>query len=289
VDTRARLRRFVGPAAAVDTHDVGRFRSIVRRTGIVRLVLAGGAVALVLAAAATARDPQTSEQALVPPDRIGVVVLDLSLSITDDDYVAIRRTLRRLVAEDATIGLAVFSDVPYELLPPGTPASELKSVLRLLVAPRLGPVRNPWTQTFRAGTRISVALELARSMLERDQIAKGSILLVSDLETAPDDVPALTRTIDGLQRADIKLRVVPLAPSSDALSLFSGLLDKDAVAAFTNGPDRAAPVTASTAVKTPVVFLLLGLLVFGLLAAHERFSGRIALPRAEQTAGEAGP
>jgi hypothetical protein len=287
VDTRARLRRLVGPAAAVDTHDVRGFRSIVRRTGIVRLVLAGGAVALVLAAAATARDPQTSEQALVPPDRIGVVVLDLSLSITDDDYVAIRRTLRRLVAEDATIGLAVFSDVPYELLPPGTPASELKSVLRLLVAPRLGPVRNPWTQTFRAGTRISVALELAKSMLERDQIAKGSILLVSDLETAPDDVPAVTRTIAGLQRADIKLRVVPLAPSSDALSLFSGLLDKDAVAAFTNRPDSADPVTASTAVDTPIVFLVLGLLVFGLLAAHERFSGRIALPRTEQTVGEA--
>jgi hypothetical protein len=253
----------------------------------VRLVLAGGAIALVLAAAATARNPKTSEQALVPPDRIGVVVLDLSLSITDDDYVAIRRTLRRLIAEDATIGLAVFSDVPYELLPPGTPASELKPVLRLLVAPRLGPLRNPWTQTFRAGTRISVALELAKSMLERDQIAKGSILLVSDLETAPDDVPALTRTIAGLQRADIRLGVVPLAPSSDSLALFSGLLDKDAVAAFTRSPDREAPVTASAAVDTPIVFLVLGLLVFGLLAAHERFSGRIALPRAERTVGGA--
>jgi hypothetical protein len=287
VDTRARLRRLVGPAAAVDTHDVGGFRSIVRRTGIVRLVLAGGAMALVLAAAATARDPQTSEQALVPPDRIGVVVLDLSLSITDDDYVAIRRTLRRLVAEDATIGLAVFSDVPYELLPPGTPASELKSMLRLLVAPRLGPVRNPWTQTFRAGTRISVALELAKSMLERDQIEKGSILLVSDLETAPDDIPALARTITGIERADIKLRVVPLNPNSDAVALFSGLLERDAVATFAQGPARDEPEAASTAVDTPVVFLVLGLLVFGLLAAHERFSGRIALPRAEQTVGDA--
>jgi VWA domain-containing protein len=288
VRTRAHLRRLVGPPAAVDTHDVGRFRSIVRRTGIVRLVLAGGAVALVLAAAATARDPQTSEQALVPPDRVGVVVLDLSLSITDDDYAAIRQTLRRLVAEDATIGLAVFSDVPYELLPPGTSAAELKSVLRLLVAPRLGPVQNPWTQTFRAGTRISVALELAKSMLERDQVAKGSILLVSDLETAPDDVPALARTITGLERADIQLRVVPLGANSDALSLFSGLLEKDAVAAFAQGPDRSEPVAAATTVDTPVVFLVLGLLVFGLLAAHERFSGRIALPRAEQVAEEAG-
>lgn len=287
MDTRARLRRVVGPAASVDTHEVAGFRSVIRRTGLVRLVFAGGAIALVLAAAATARDPQTSEQALVPPDRIGVVVLDLSLSITDDDYVRIRRTLRRLIAEDATIGLAVFSDVPYELLPPGTPASELKPVLRLLVAPRLGPVRNPWTQTFRAGTRISVALELAKSMLLRDEIANGSILLVSDLETAPDDVPALTRTISGLKQADIRLRVVPLGPSSDAVALFSGLLDKDAVGAFTKGPDSEPPVTASTAARTPVVFLVLGLLVFALLGAHERFSGRMALPRPEPTVGDA--
>jgi hypothetical protein len=106
----------------VDTHGISGFGSVIRRTGIVRLVLAGGAVALVLAAAATARDPQTSEHALVPPDRIGVVVLDLSLSITDSDYGTLTRTLRRLIAEDATIGLAVFSDAPYELLPPGTPA-----------------------------------------------------------------------------------------------------------------------------------------------------------------------
>jgi hypothetical protein len=286
VDIRTRIRRIAGPKAAVDTHDARGFRSVIRRTWIVRLVLVGAALALVLAAAATARDPQTSEQPLVPPDRIGVVVLDLSLSITDDDYAAIRRSLRRLVAEDATIGLAVFSDVPYELLPPGTPARELKSLLRLLIAPRLGPVRNPWTQTFRAGTRISVALELARNMLERDGVRNGSILLVSDLETAPDDVPALARTIAGIERAGIRIRVVPLAPSSDALALFSGLLDKDAVAALTEVHSRPDAEATPTGVDTPVLFLVLGVLVFGLLAAHERFSGRLALPRADATVGE---
>ena len=52
------------------------------------------------------------------------------------------------------------------------------------------------------------------------------------------------------------------------------------------GPDSEAPVTASTAVSTPVVFLVLGLLVFALLAAHERFSGRIALPRTDPTVGD---
>ncbi len=272
---------------AVDSHDVAGLRGIIRRTGVIRLLLAGGAVALVLVAAASARDPQTSESALVPPDRIGVVVLDQSLSITDDDYVTIRRTLRRLVAEDASIGLAVFSDAPYELLPPGTSAKELKPILRLLVAPRLGPVRNPWTQTFRAGTRISTALELAKTMLERDEVAAGSILLVSDLETAPDDVPALARTIANLQRSDIRLRVVPLAPSSDALSLFEGLLEKDAVATFSSQtPEQGEPEAASTGVDTPVLFLVLGALVFLLLAAHERFSGRIALPRFQREEGD---
>ena len=284
--TRTRLARLFGTARGVDTHDLRDLKPVVRRTGVVRLVLAGGALALLLAAAASARDPHTSEQPLVPPDRIGVVILDFSLSITDDDYVDIRRTLRRLVAENATIGLVVFSDVPYELLPPGTPASELRPLLRLLVTPRLGPIRNPWTQTFRAGTRISVALELAKSMLQRDEVENGSILLVSDLETAPDDVPALARTITGIERAGFRLGVVPLNPSSDAVALFSGLLDDDAVGAFTQNPEPTEPGAVSRRVDMPIVFLVLGLLAFGLLAAHERFAGRIELSRVRATARE---
>jgi von Willebrand factor type A domain len=229
---------------------------------------------------AVARDPATTERALIPQDRVGVVVLDLSLSITDEDYTAIRRVLRRIVAEEASIGLVVFSDVPYELLPPGTPASELTPLLRLLVAPQLGPAQTPWTQTFRAGTRISVALELARSLLERDRIAAGSILLVSDLETAPDDVPALSRTISEIDRVGIDLGVVPLAASSDALNLFSGLLSDDALAGFAEqAPDATRPDAGSAGVGLPVALLVLGALVFLALAAHERFAGRLALPR----------
>lgn len=280
----ARIRR---GGSGVDTHDVNAFRSVVNRTGLVRLILAGGALVLVVAAAASARNPQTTEQALIPQDRVGVVVLDLSLSITDDDYATIRRTIRRLVAEEASIGLVVFSDVPYELLPPGTPAAELEPMLRLLVAPQLGPVQNPWTQTFRAGTRISAALELARSSLERDEVASGSILLVSDLETAPDDVPALARTIADIDRAGVRLRIVPLAPSSDALSLFEGLLEEDAIAGFAQQATTGEqPDTGSTGVDIPVALLVLGAVVFCLLAAHEQFAGRLALPRVGRPEGE---
>ncbi len=274
--------------SGVDTHDVAQFRSVINRTLVIRVALAGGALALVLAAAASARDPQTTERALIPPDRVGVVVLDLSLSITDDDYAGIRRVLRRLVAEEARVGVVVFSDVPYELLPPGTPAAELKPMLRLLVAPRLGPVQNPWTQTFRAGTRISVALELAKSILERDQVSGGSILLVSDLETAPDDVPALARTIVGIDRAGMQLRVAPLAPSSDALSLFQGLIEKDAITAFAQqSPDGADAGAGSVGVELPTMLLALGALAFLLLAAHERLAGRLALPRIRPSDGGA--
>lgn len=275
---------------AVDTHDVGAFRGAIGRTMLVRLVLAGAAIALVLAAAATARNPVSSERALIPQERVGVVVLDLSLSITDDDYATIRRTLRRVVAENASIGLVVFSDVPYELFPPGTPAAELKPLLRLLEAPRLGPVQNPWTQTFRAGTRISVALDLARSALERDGVDSGAILLVSDLETAPEDVPALASTVAGLERAGIRLTVVPLAPSSDALTLFAEFVDEDELAGFAQGAPEAERQDASAAgVKTPVALLALGLLAFVALAAHERFAARLGLPRAASADGGLAP
>ena len=285
---RRLLTRVVGRPPSVATHDVAALRGVVGRTTAIQLVLTVAALALVLAAAASARNPNTTDRALIPQDRVGIVVLDLSLSITDMDYAAIRRTLRRIVAEEASIGLVVFSDVPYELLPAGTPAHELKPFLRLLVAPRLGPAQTPWTQTFRAGTKISVALDLAKSILERDEIEAGSILLVSDLETAPDDVPALARTVAAIDLAGIKLRVVPLAPSSDAVSLFGGLLDKDALAAFAQGAPRAERRDAGSAgVELPTGLLLLGALVFLLLAAHERFAGRLRLPRPSSVEGSA--
>jgi hypothetical protein len=116
-------------------------------------------------------------------------------------------------------------------------------------------------------------------MLERDDVASGSILLVSDLETAPDDVPALARTVSDVQRTGIDLRVVPLAASSDAMALFEGLVGGDVVAGLAQTAAGDEPDSESSGVGLPITLLLLGLLVFLLLAAHERFSGRLALPR----------
>lgn len=260
----------------VDTHDADAFPAAAWRTRILRLVFGGAALILVVASAASARDLETRERGLIPSGTTGVVVVDLSLSIADEDYNTVRAAFRQLVSENASIGLVVFSDVAYELLPPGTPASELRPMLRLLVPPRLGPPSNPWTQTFRAGTKISAALVLARRMLERDGVRSGSILLVSDLETAPDDVPALARTVESVRQSSIQLRVLGLAPSTDAQLIFQGFLQEGAFEAPPAGAEER-DVRSETRVQAPRTLLLLGALFFLALAAHERYAGRLAI------------
>jgi len=260
----------------VGTPDVRAFRAATRRARVLRLAFGGAALLLVGAAAAHARGLDATKPGLVPSGTTGVAVVDLSLSITDEDYSAVRNAFRRLIAENASIGLVVFSDVPYELLPPGTPASELRPMLRLLVPAKAGPPVNPWIDTFRSGTRISAALDLAHGMLERDGVRSGSILLVSDLETAPDDVPALTRTVERLRASSIDLRVIALSASSDAQLIFSGLLQKEAFAGSAAGGQPTAD-SREVSAPLPTVLLVLGALALLALALHERFGGRLAI------------
>jgi len=277
--SRRLLAAIASRPAGVDTHDARALPGAARRARFLRLTLAGAALALVVAAALAARDLDTRKTGLLPSRGTGVVIVDLSLSIDDVNYRVLRSTFRRLMAEDASIGLVVFSDIAYELLPPGTRAAELQPILRLLTPPQGGPPVNPWADVFRAGTRISSALALARGMLERDGVEDGSILLVSDLETAPDDVPVLTRTIDGLRRDAVSLHIVALGPSSDARRIFGEfLLEEDfGTPGAASGVERR--LSESAASRLPLVLLLLGACCFVVLALHERFGGRLALPR----------
>lgn len=263
---------------AIDTGDARSFPGVARRTAALRVVLAGGAIALLVAAVATARDLDPRDRGLLPTGTTGVVVLDLSLSILDDHSGIVRGTLQRVVEADAPVGLVIFSDVPYELLPPGSPAAELKPVIRLLRPPVGGKVVNPWTDAFRSGTRISTALQLARDMLEGDKVKDGSILLVSDLETAPDDVPETARVLRSIQRAGIAVRLLALGPSSDARTLFGGILGPKAFTPLAEGPDSSLEVPAPGRRPLPQLLLLLGALLLAALAAHERFASLLALP-----------
>lgn len=261
----------------IDSPDTGALRRPRWRARILQVLFTVLAIALLAAAAANARNLDTRDPGLLPRGTTGVVVIDLSLSITDADYTLVRRVLKDLAADDARIGLVIFSDIAYELLPPGTPSSELQPVLRLLES-RGEPQPNPWTQSFRAGTRISSALELAAEMLERDAIESPSILLVSDLETAPDDVPSLARTIAGVRARSIPLRVSGLGASSDARKLFGGLLEEGALTVIA---DTGATGRRPGAVgRLPTELLVLAALLFAALAVHERFTARLALPPA---------
>src|SRR5918994_1093942 len=191
-----------------------------------------------------------------------------------------RRTLRNVVDGDAPVGLVVFSDVPYELLPPGTPASELEPVLRVLEPPKRGDPPTPWTQSFRGGTRISEALELAGRMLTRQQVEDGSIVLISDLQTAPDDVTALARTIDLLKSRGVAVRVVPIGALSDGRLLFTRLLGRDAFSEPSRSIDGGPrPLQSADSAGLPIGLLTLATLFFLALAAHERYASRLALPR----------
>jgi hypothetical protein len=272
-------------ARAIDSRDARSFQSPARRTAVLRIVLAGAAIALLAAAVATARNLDPRDRGLLPTGTTGVVVLDVSLSILDDRSGIVRGTLRRLVDADAPVGLVVFSDVPYELLPPGSPSAELRPLIRLLTPPvEGGNAVNPWTDAFRAGTRISTALQLAHDMLEGDRVKDGSILLVSDLETAPDDVPETARVLRSIQREGIQVRLLALGPSSDARALFGGILGPKAFTPLDSAPDRSPELTPPGRRPVPQLLLVLGALVFGALAAHERFAGRLALPAAARRA-----
>jgi hypothetical protein len=279
-----RRRRLFAPRVVVDSHEARAFPAAARRARILRVLFGGAAVLLIAASAASARELQTSERGLIPSGTTGVVVVDLSLSIANEDYTIVRGAFRRLIEENSGIGLVVFSDIAYELLPPGTPARELEPMLRLLVAPRLGAPVNPWTNTFRAGTKISSALGLARDMLLRDGVTSGSILLVSDLETAPDDVPPLTRMIESLRKSSITLRVLGLAPSNDARLIFADFLQEGAFEATGEGDPRVVEAERETNAVLPTTLLLLAALFFVALAAHERFGGMLAITRERRSA-----
>lgn len=271
-----RLRRSRPAVALPDAATLRRARG---RALLLRSVLAVTSVALLLAAAASARDLDVRERSFLPRGSTGVVVLDLSLSIAESNYVDVRRAVRELVATDAPVGLVVFSDVPYELVPPGTPASELEPLLRVLQPPRSGNPVNPWTQTFRAGTRISSALALAGDMLVRDRVEDGYIVLVSDLETAPDDVETMARKVDDLRRDGIDVRVVPISASSDGMRVFQELLGPQGFGELEERGGESRVFESTLSGGLPTALLLLGGLLFLILAAHERLAGRLALPR----------
>lgn len=244
-----------------------------RRTALQRALLALAVLVVALAAFLAARDPEVRSRAFLPSDANGIVVLDLSASISGDTHQRIRSTLLRLAGAGGRYGLVVFSDTAYEALPPATSASELRRVARYYDTPQ-GQLseRTPWSVAFSGGTRISTGLELASSIVGRDRLERPALLLISDLDDDTADVARMRRALDDLESAGTEIRVVGLNPAPEDERLFARLLgEPDAVAQAT----LEAPIAASTGANVPWTFLVLGLLLALVLAAHELWRARL--------------
>ncbi len=269
------------PEAPVPTADLDSLAGAAQRTTITRLVLVLAILALLAGTVLFARGLQSGESALLPAGRSGVVVVDVSRSVDPDGLRRMGAVLRNLIRTNASVGLVVFSDVAYELLPPRTPARRLQPMLRFFTETNGHFPDNPWGATFRAGTRISQGLEIARSMLVDGHVRNGSILLLSDLGTSSADAVNLTRDLVSFRHGTIPLRIVPLNPIRRDRDFFARLLGNGVFVASTNGGFAGPPPAAglSTESSTPVSLLVAGGALLLLLALNELWCARLELPR----------
>ena len=250
-------------------------------TRVVRIGLAAAVAGLVLAAAASARSAGVSEPPLLPPQAGGVVVLDLSASITTDTYSRIEETLRQLVARGGRYGLVVFSDDAYEALPPGSPASALAPLIRYFTLPRASggeqpsfPI-NPWTASFTDGTSISSGLALAESVERAAGIAHPQILLISDLADDQTDVQRLIALLGRFRATHVALRVIALNAAPNDAAFFAGMIgNAAAVSPAGLAPAQAGALPAPTA-AFPTLLVALAAAAALLLAASELYGARL--------------
>ncbi|MGH2996879.1 MAG: vWA domain-containing protein, partial [Gaiellaceae bacterium] len=200
-----------------------------------------GLVALLAACVLLARDLRARPSTYFASGGSGVVVLDLSTSVDPARYRRLARVLRTFVETGQPVGLVTYSDTAYEMIPPGTRGEELRPILRFFEPPAraggaqpgrrsrgFGFLESPWSGTFRGGTRISTGLGVARRVLERDGVIRGSVLLISDLDDSPLDLQALTTELTQYQRDGLRLRVVPLFPGDADREFFVTLVGREA-------------------------------------------------------------
>lgn len=282
--------------------ELGRER---RRTLLIRLGLAALAVGLLAAAFHVSRDLKALPTTYFATGSGGVVVLDLSSSVDQQKAQRAQRVIRSMAETEGRIGLVVFSDTAYEMLPPDTRSEELRPILRFFEAPTGGFGRpgfgrrggggggdatpatpqdreqSPWSLSFRGGTRISTGLAEARAIVHRQGDPSLSVLLLSDLDNSGFDSSALTEEVTAYEREGLRLRVIPLFPAAEDRDFFERVVGKDAVL------DRVELVRNTTVKETltlvgssPWTLVLLGAGLLGLLALNERFGARLVWGRA---------
>jgi hypothetical protein len=264
---------------AIPTSEQEAYRSSYRRTLVLRSALSVALLAALGLAFLVARSEGVQAAPLVAPGTTGMLVLDLSASVYEG---AFGQTIQKLADADERVGVVAFSDAAYELVPPGTPGRELLPLLRYFdPASTSGGTlsRNPW-EGFRAGTRISEGLKVARQVLLERGATDGSIVLVSDLEILPDEIVRLADVAALLRGDGIELRIVPLFPTPEKQARIDAILSSSMILRESSeaAPVRA-PEASSLASAAPWLFVLAGALLVGLLAVNEGVLARLEVGR----------
>lgn len=221
-------------STAIPLADARELRSHARLTAAITSALAVAALVFAVAFALVSRNPHTRTTLGLPPRADGVVVLDLSASISSDTFSRIGGTLETLSRSGGRFGLIVFSSQAYEALPPGTPAAALTPLVRYFTLPHQRVPgylpsfpSNPWTKTFTAGTNISTGMHLA-SEIAFAQKRRPTIVLISDLDDDPGDIPALTQILLSDRAKGVPVHVVGLSPTPNNVALFHAALGRQA-------------------------------------------------------------
>lgn len=268
--------------------DLPALDRVVRRTALLRAGLALALVCVLGAEAALARDTEVRRAGFLPTGTNGVLVLDASKSVELHANTKIAALLERLAERDEPAGLVIFSDIAYELMPPGSPGRALAPLVRFFT-PRPGAeddpyveepfIANPWADAFSGGTQISAGLLTALEALRRDGVERPSILLVSDLETASRDRPHLTDALVRLRAEAVDVRILSLAPLEESRELFARILGPEV---FIEDDELALEgggrIERRLAGPSPRPLVLVGGLLLLLLGVHERLLARLPVP-----------
>jgi len=265
--------------SAIDVADFPAFRRLGTRTAWLRRAAALLALLFALAAALAIPRDRAPAAALVPAGSNAIAVVDVSASISWDTYARIASTLHRLRGEEGRAGLVLFSDTAYQALPPGTPVAELGGFERFFVVkqPRSAglepqPQKSPWTDSFSAGTKISTGLDLARSILIGDRLARPAVLLVSDLDDDSSDLPNLGNIATAYRQEHIGLNIVGLNPSAEDERFFQKFVAGNGTLSHAQLPGEEQAATGAPFTWT---LALVALALVALLALNELWTARL--------------
>lgn len=281
--------------AAIPLADAPHLRVALLRTTLIRLGLGGLLVAAAALAAWRAAHLDVRPVSFLPAGSTTLITIDQSKSIYPGAYRRIAEVLRKLIAADVPVGMVAFSDTSYEMFPPGARGSDLEPLLRFYtpandgtnIDPTTAFRTTPWDNIFAGGTKISSGLELAEQIIHRDRVRNGTILLLSDLQTASDDQLALAQALERIRRdPDVRLKIVPLAPLAQDRAFFQRFVPRsDFITAGELEARGSANPHHSLVAGTPWSLVALCAVLLVLLGANELLCGRLELarPRAEAT------